>query len=628
MQNNDQMHPQDMRNLIVFALLAILLWVGYDHFIARPQAQAVREYVAKANEAAKNAPAQILDTAIVKPRLEAIADTPRVAIDTKTMNGSINLKGARLDDVQLKNYFKTVEKKEEVTTLSPARSPFPRYVETGWIGKNVSGLPDADTQWTVKGNDKLTPSAPVTLTHSAGGLTFEKKFTVDDESAFSIENRVTNNSGSKVTLYPYSLVTEHGQPEDFYGRGVVHEGPIGYIGEDLHELSYKGFKKKPEQSFDGSTGWIGLTGKYWLTAIVPPQGEEAKFRFIMSPAISEKTKDRYQSDITGAGRDIAAGETVSYKINVFSGVKKLKALEAYQEKWNIPHFDLAVDFGWFYFLTKPFFLAINFLYGLTGNFGIAIILFTCCLRIFVFPLANISYRSFAKLRMVSPEMYNLRHEYKDDKQKLQEELVKLYQKHNVNPMAGCLPVIVQIPIFFALYKVLSNTIEMRHAPFFGWIHDLSAKDPTSVFNLFGLLPFDPPTFLMIGAWPCMMLLAQLAQKSLSPPPDDPIQARLIAIMPWVTTYIMSGFASGLVIYWTVNSTLGVIQQMIIMKSMNVPIHLFSKDKMKEKLEKEIEEGPIVEPSLQILEGKIEDAIVPDGEPRLVSMPKPKKKKKK
>ncbi len=631
MHNPDKMHPQDMRNLILFAILAIGMWLGYDHFVAKPQAEAVRQSVINAKRIAESAPAEIRDTAIIKPRAEVVASTPRVKIDTKSLDGSINLVGGRLDDIELKDYYKTVEKKERVHTLSPARTPHPRYVETGWIAKDLPGLPDAQTKWSVKGdNTVLTPSTPVTLTYTApSGLVFEKIFTVDDEFAFSIENRISNDSGKSVTVYPFALVTEHGMPEDYMAQGVIHEGPIGYIGEELEERTYKDFKKKPEESLSAKTGWIGLTGKYWLTALAPAaQNEETKFRFVSSPAVDEKTKDRFQTDITGAGREVASGESAAYKVNIFSGAKKLKLLEKYEKQWAVPHFDLAVDFGWFYFLTKPFFLAINFLYGLTGNFGIAIIIFTCVLRIFVFPLANVSYRSFAKLRQVSPEMYNLRHQYKDDKPKLQEELVKLYQKHNVNPAAGCLPILVQIPIFFALYKVLSNTIEMRHAPFYGWIHDLSAKDPTSFVNLFGLLPFHAPHFLMIGAWPCFMLLAMIIQKNISPPPDDPIQARMVAIMPWFMTYVMSGFAAGLVIYWTVNNLLAVVQQVIIMRSMGVPVHLFSKDQDKKKLEKEIKEGPIVEPSLAILEEKIEDAITPDGEPKLLSKPKPKKKKKK
>lgn len=632
MQNRDQMHPQDMRNLIIFAVLSILMWLSYDYFVARPHAEAMRQAAASARAVAEaNAPAEILDTAIIKPRAEMIAETKRVKIEAKSVSGSINLKGGRLDDLQLKDYYKTVERKERVNVLSPARTPHPRYVETGWISATpIEGLPNGDSNWTVKGgNAELTPSTPVTLQYVAGGLTFEKTFTVDDEFGFSIENRVINNSGKDIALYPYALATEHGVPEDFLNQGVIHEGPIAYVGDKLEERKYSDFKKKLEESFTATEGWAGLTGKYWLTALAPAtQGTETtKFRFISSPAINDKTKDRYQVDLTGAQLTAASGKEIVSKVNVFSGVKKLSALQDYEKSWNIPHFDLAVDFGWFYFLTKPFFIALNFLYGLTGNFGIAIIIFTCVLRVLVFPLANTSYKSFAKMRMVSPEMYDIRHKYKDDKQKLQEELVKLYQKHNVNPMAGCLPIVVQIPIFFALYKVLSNTIEMRHAPFFGWIQDLSVMDPTTIFNLFGLIPWTPPLFLMIGAWPLMMMVAMIVQKNISPPPEDPIQAKIIAIMPYFMTFVMAKFASGLVIYWTINNILAIVQQCVIMKSMGVPIHLFSKDKDKAKLEKEIDEGPIVNPSLEMIEEKIEEAVH-EGEAKVVSMPKGKKKKKK
>lgn len=634
MQNRDSMHPEDMRNLIIFAVLSILMWLSYDYFVARPHAEAMRMAAERARAVAMaNAPAATAETAIVLPRAEMIDRTPRVKIEARDVSGSINLVGAQLDDVVLNHYYKTVEREEKVATLSPAKTPYPRYVESGWVthGSEEIALPDAKTVWSVKGDNRtLAPSRPVTLSYtSSQGLVFEKTFTIDDEFGFSIEDRVTNTMGKSVTLYPYAITTEHGTPEDFLNMGAVHEGPIAHTGDRLEERSYKDFKKKPMEGFAARGGWIGLTGKYWLTALAPEnQAEDLKFRFVMSPAVSDKTKDRYQADFTGPEKKIAAGETVSYKVRVFSGPKKLALLQKYQKDWSIPRFDLAVDFGWFYFLTKPFFLALNFLFQLTGNFGIAIIIFTCVLRVLVFPLANVSYRSFAALRKVSPEMYEIRHQYKDDKQKLQEELVKLYQKHNVNPMAGCLPIIVQIPIFFALYKVLSNTIEMRHAPFFGWIHDLSAMDPTTVFNLFGLIPWTPPHILMIGAWPIFMMIAMIVQKNISPPPEDPIQARLIAIMPYIMTFIMAKFASGLVIYWTINNILAIVQQVIIMRSMGVPVHLFQKDQDKIKLQKEIDQGPIVSPSLEMIEGEIEDAVTPDGEPKILSKPKPKKKKKK
>ncbi|PZQ49145.1 MAG: membrane protein insertase YidC [Micavibrio aeruginosavorus] len=632
MQQRDQMHPQDMRNLIIFAVLSIAMWLVYDHFVARPHAEQMRLAAARAKAVAiANAPTDILETAIVKPREEMIADNPRIKIETESVEGSINLTGARLDDFQLKNYYKTVEKKERVATLSPARTAFPRYVETGWVGPaGMTNLPNDETVWNIKGaNNVLTPSTPVTLSATLGGLTFEKIFSIDNDFGLTVENRVVNKTGREVTLYPYALATEHGQPEDFLNQNVIHEGPLGYFGDRLEERRYKDFKKKPQETFDAEQGWIGLTGKYWLTAVsFADQGaENMKFRFVSSPAVNDKTKDRYQTDITGAAKIIANGDEATSRIYVFSGAKKVKLLESYQKKWNAPHFELAVDFGWFWFLTKPFFFAINFLYQLIGNFGIAIIIFTCCLRVLVFPLANTSYRSFAKMRMVSPEMYNLRAQYKDDKQKLQEELVKLYQKHNVNPMAGCFPILIQIPIFFALYKVLSNTIEMRHAPFYGWIHDLSAMDPTTVFNLFGLIPWTPPHILMIGAWPLMMMVGMILQRNISPPPEDPIQAKLIQIMPYFMTFVMAKFAAGLVIYWTFNNLLAIIQQIVIMKSMGVPIHLFSKDKIQKDLEKEVSEGPMINPSLEMIEEEIEEAVH-DGEAKILSKPKPKKKKKK
>lgn len=623
------MHPQDMRNLILFAVFSIAMWLTYDHFIARPHALELQKTQAAVKAATMAAaPAEMLDTAIVKPRAEILGDTGRVVIDTPSLKGSINLVGARLDDLALKAYFKTVDKKDPVELLSPARTAYPRYVETGWVAKTaLVGLPNDKTQWSVLSGDKLTPQTPVTLSYTADGVRYEKIFSVDDDFGFSIENRITNISGAALTLHPYALVTEHGMPEDFGNMGVVHEGPIGYIDEKLHERNYKYFEKTPEDILSGKNGWIGLTGKYWLTALAPEAPEDTRFRFISSKAISEKTKTRYQTDITGAEHIIKTGDSLSYKLHVFSGPKKLDMLEKYEKQWGIPHFDLAVDFGWFYFLTKPFFLIINWLYGVVGNFGIAIILFTCILRVFIFPLANTSYKSFAKLRKVSPEMYEIRHKYKDDKVKLQQELVALYQRHNVNPMAGCLPIIVQIPIFFSLYKVLSNTIEMRHAPFFGWIQDLSVKDPTSITNAFGLLPWDAPNFLHVGIWPILMMLGMIVQKNLSPPPDDPIQARIMGLMPYMMTLIMSGFASGLVIYWTINNLLGIIQQMIIMRSMGVPIHLFSSDKDKKKLEQEIQEGPSVHPSLEMIEEEIEETL--EGlDRKTISKPKPKKKKKK
>ncbi len=627
MQNKDY-NPQDLRNLMIFIAASMLLWFAYDHFVMQPKAAAMKAaHQQQVTQFAQMTPAQV-DAQKEKPRADIITSSKRIAFDNGTVYGTINLTGARLDDLHLHNYFTTVEDKDNVLVLSPAGGPFPRYIEYGWVaqGEGIK-VPDANSVWQVKDTSKLTPETPVTVTWNNGqGLTFEKTFSLDKEYGFSVQQRVVNNSAASVTLFPFALVTEHGLPAEYFHRYIIHEGPVGYIGGELAERKYDDVKEKPQESFDASTGWIGITEKYWLAALVPPQDEAAKYRFIHTKANLPGAKDKYQTDIMGAGRTVAAGESADYTINSYVGAKKVATLESYGEKWGVSHFDLAVDFGIFYFLTRPFFFILNFLYGLVGNFGVAIILFTVMLRICVFPLANTSFKSFAKLRQVSPQMYELRETYKDDKQKLQQELVALYQREKVNPMAGCLPILVQIPIFFALFKVLSNTIEMRHAPFFGWIQDLSAPDPTSIFNLFGLIPWTPPQFLMIGIWPILMLLTMIVQRKLSPPPQDKTQAMVINLMPWMMTFILAGFASGLVIYWTFNNLLSVIQQYIIMRRMGVDVHLFSKDKENEKMEKAVMEGPSIHPEAELVEEQVEDAIFGDDDTKKASLKRVKKKK--
>ena len=632
MQNKDNMHPQDLRNLIVFMAVSLLLWLAYDNFILKPKMESVREAQKVAAQQAATVSKE--DMEADRPRIDVIAETARVTIDSPHLSGSINLIGARIDDLSFKDYFKTVEHKENVVLLAPSGTAHPRYIESGWVPATQDeavNLPDKETVWRISGANKtLTPGNPVAVSWNNGqGLVFQRTYELDDDFGLTITQSITNKSGKAVTLLPYSLVAQQGIPENFQGRYVVHEGPVGYIGGELVERSYKDMAKKPREVYEGDTGWIGITDKYWIAALVPDEKEKTTYRFAYAPAKTPKGKERYQTDMTGPARAIASGATAEYSARLFAGVKKIEILEQYQKEWNIPHFDLAVDFGIYYFLTRPFFFVINLFYNWVGNFGLAIIMFTVCLRICVFPLANTSFKSFAKLRKVSPQMYELRETYKDDKQKLQEELVKLYQKEKVNPMAGCLPILVQIPIFFALYKVLSNTIEMRQAPFFGWIQDLSAPDPTTIFNLFGLIHWDPPRMLMIGAWPCFMLVSMLIQKTLNPPPQDKTQAQMMAAMPWVMTYVLAQFASGLVIYWTFNNLLSTIQQYIIMKSMGVEPHIFKKDKAEEKLEEAVEKGPAVHPSLEMIEDKVEEALFGDEPtPPDITPPKPKKKKKK
>lgn len=626
MQNNDKMHPEDMRNLLIFGALSIILWLSYDHFILKPKiekmkaAQVVAEAVSQENF--QN------DDLLELPRGEVISNaSKRIRIDNELVSGSINLMGGRLDDLTLKNYFETTAREKNISMLSPTKTAHPRFIEYGWVSQNNNiKMPSKDSQWQASGI--LTSTSPVTLSWNNGqGLTFKRTVSLNEDYGFSVRQSVANNSTKPVTLFPYALVTQKGFPEGFEGRWIVHEGPISYADSKLYDPSYKKLAKEPKYEAKANDGWIGLVDKYWLTAIVPAETEEMTFRINYNSSTIEKVKDHYQVDIMGQGRQIASGETEEFKTKLFVGAKKLNLLGKYEKEWNVKHFDLAVDFGLFYFLTRPFFAVINFFYGLVGNFGVAIIMFTVVLRLAVFPLANTSFRSFARMKEIGPQMTELREKYSDDKQAMQQELVKLYQKEKVNPMAGCLPILIQIPIFFSLFKVLSNTIEMRQAPFFGWIQDLSMPDPTSVFNLFGVMPFDVPSFLMIGAWPCMMLVTMIIQRQLSPPPPDKMQAQMIALMPWFMTFILAKFAAGLVIYWTFNNLFSVIQQYVIMRSMGVEIHFFEKLKKGSDEEKISEAKLTLEEKKEFLKEEVEEMMeAVDGQkPPVVSKPKPKKK---
>ncbi|MEM9469007.1 MAG: membrane protein insertase YidC [Pseudomonadota bacterium] len=626
MNQNDKMHPDDMRNLLIFGALSIVLWLSYDHFILKPKiekmraAQVVAEKVSQAN---------VTDDDLREiPREDSISKGARVTIDNPAVSGSIQLQGARFDDLILKNYFNTIEKESNKVMLSPAQTKHPRYIEYGWVSQDKSiKTPDNNSLWRASGT--LSEDSDLVLSWNNGqGLTFKRTISLNEDFGFTVSQEVQNQSGKAVTLFPYALVTQRGLPDDFEGRWIVHEGPTSYVGGELYDPDYKKLEKEPSHEAAAEEGWIGFVDKYWLTAIVPAQDEETTFRLQNIKSTLPNVKRRYQIDTMGSGRVVEPGQTINYESHLFVGAKKLNLLEKYEKEWNVSHFDLAVDFGLFYFLTRPFFAVLNFFFGLVGNFGVAIILFTVMLRIFLFPLANTSFKSFARMKQIGPQMQELRESYADDKQAMQQELVKLYQREKVNPMAGCLPILIQIPIFFSLFKVLSNTIEMRHAPFFGWIQDLSAPDPTSVFNLFGLIPWQPPGFMMIGAWACLMLVTMIVQRQLSPPPPDKLQARMIAFMPWMMTFILAGFAAGLVIYWTFNNLLSVIQQYVIMRRMGVEVHFFNKKKQIEQAEKEAEEAK--QKAKDSIQAK-KDALVEElkdkkeTQPKAVSKPKPKKK---
>ncbi len=628
-KNKDQMHPQDMRNLFIFFAAAALLYFAYDAFILKPQSAALQAQVQAQKElaAAVNSEVGIVkDTPVeLRDRKEIIAETGgRIEFDNGEVFGTLSLQGGSLDDVSLHEYFKTLEDKENVNVLSPRGSKFSRTVEYGWISNDNIRAPNGKTQWQVLGtNTKLTQTTPVTLYWDNGqGLIFERKLELDEHYMFKITQRVTNNSETAATLYPYGLLAQKGVPPDYQATWISHEGPIGFIGEELFTDGYKAMRKQPKQSFTAAQGWLGFTDKYWLSAFIPPQGQNVKYSYTYAGDQKDPANTGlYQADFLGDAIAVPVGGSAEVETHLFVGAKEVLKLEDYQKALDIPKFDLAVDFGWFWFMTKPFFFALHYLGLLVGNMGVAIIILTIILRGLTFPLTNISYRSFAKMKKVGPQVAALREKYGDDKQGMQQELIKMYQKEQVNPMSGCFPIILQIPIFFALYKTFFVTIEIRHAPFFGWIHDLSAPDPTSIFNLFGLIPWNPPAILIIGVWPCMMLLAMVIQKKLNPPPQDPIQRDIANYMPFLFAFIMSKFAAGLVVYWTFSAFIGILQQMFIMKSLNVPIHLFG-----EKDDPPPTEG--VHPLAEMAEQEIEHALFDDEPAKPISAPKPKKSKKK
>lgn len=634
MNNKDAMHPEDLRNLIIFAVLSLCIWFFYETYVLKPKEDALKN--------ARKARAELLlknpEVMEFKPvaREEALVSTrdQRLVFDNGQIKGSISLKGGQFDDLTLAEYYTTLEKKENVDLLSPTSTDRSRYMNYGWVAGDKSlALPDENTQWQVRGEAKLSKGGKTVLYWDNGqGLVFEREISLDDHFVFQIVQRVRNNTGKHVSLHPYALISQTGVPHDNHNTWVMHEGPVGYFDGLLVQTAFQTMASSEMPPTAAKTGWIGVSDKYWLTALIPSQGQESKFRFKYVPSPLKHDLNRYQTDFTGAAVEIAPGQAEESSYHFYAGAKKVLLLEEYEQKLGVRNLNLAVDFGWFWFFTYPFFLALHYLGLWVGNMGVAIIIMTIIIRGAVFPLTNFSYRSFAKMKVVAPRIAELREQYGDDKEKLQASIVELYQKEGVNPMSGCLPILIQIPIFFAFYKMIFITIEIRQAPFFGWIQDLSAKDPTSVFNLFGLLPYDVPSFLTVGVWPCLMMICMLIQKQLNPPPQDKMQRDMMRFFPFFITFVMAGFASGLVIYWTLSALIGIIQQMIIMRSMGVPIYLFEKDKFAEQAEKQLDQGPSVHPLIEMAENEVEGALFgsssDDTTPPDVTPLKPKKKKKK
>src|SRR5271166_3462031 len=502
------------------------------------------------------APAQAAAT-----REAAIAEQPRVKIDTPRLHGSIDLDGGRLDDLTLATYHETIDPKSpDVVLLSPSGTENPYLAEFGWVAATPGvKVPEPQTRWTASGGP-LTPANPVTLTWDNGqGLVFTRTLSVDKNYMFTVRDSVRNSGSDPVKLLPYGLISRTGTPH-VAGYYILFEGLIGYLGGSLQEVKYSSLAPDKPLDYGSSGGWLGFTDKYWLTALIPPQSDALKARFTHT---IDGGVDRYQTDYLGPEVTIAPEGTSESSARFFAGAKEVNLLDAY-EAAGIPLFDHAIDFGWFYFLTKPIFLTLQFFDKLLGNFGLAILLLTLCAKLLFFPLANKSYNAMSKMKLLQPEIQKLRERFPDDKARQQQEMMALYKRVGANPLAGCLPIVIQIPVFFSLYKVLFVTIEMRHAPFFGWIHDLSSPDPTSFANLFGLLPFTPPLILMIGAWPLLMGLTMFLQQKLNPQPVDPVQARMFMFLPIVFTYMLASFPAGLVIYWAWNNLLSIGQQWTIM----------------------------------------------------------------
>ena len=579
----------EQKNLILAIVASLAILLGYEYFIAQPQRDSVAQQQAAQQQLAQSSetipstapggavpllgqPGEGAKTAGLT-REAAIAG-PRVSIETPTIRGSISLKGGRIDDVVLTQYRETIDPTSpEIVMFSPNGAPQPYFADFGWTGAETSLLlPSADSLWQAD-RTRLTPDQPVTLTWDNGqGLLFKRIYKVDENYMFTVSQSVENNSSQAISISPYGLVSRTGTPET-RGFYILHEGMIGVFDEKLKEVKYSKLEDDGTVSAESLGGWMGITDKYWMATLIPDQTSTVNARFVASKSGG---KQKYQADYLYGALTIPAGGATEVTNRLFAGAKQVNLIDGYAEEYSIPRFDRAVDFGWFYFLTKPIFVALHWLNSVVGNFGISILILTVFIKALFFPLANKSYKSMAKMRKLQPQMLVLREQFGDDKQRLNQEMMALYKKEGANPVSGCLPVVVQIPVFFSLYKVLFVTIEMRQAPFFGWIQDLSAPDPTSIINLFGLLPFTVPdlgplNLINLGVWPLLMGISMFVQQRLNPQPTDEIQAKVFMFMPIIFTFLLANFPAGLVIYWTWNNTLSVLQQATIMKRQGVPI---------------------------------------------------------
>jgi YidC/Oxa1 family membrane protein insertase len=593
----------DQKNLILAIVLSALVLLVWQYFVGMPQMERQRQ---QAQDQARQQQTQQVTpdgrpqpqatptpgappTAPTAPgvvpgqpqtREAAVGAAPRVPIDTARLSGSVSLRGGRIDDLALNDYRVTVDRKSPpVVLLAPSGSPSPFYAEFGWVagGGAPVRVPVPDTVWEREGQGPLAVDRPVTLTWDNGeGLTFRRTIAVDDKYLFTVRDEVQNTGAAAVTLHPYALVSRHGAPPTL-GYFILHEGLVGVLNGKLEEVTYSDAEKRKVINYDTTNAWLGITDKYWAATLLPDTDAHLRARFTSGMLGQQRT---YQADYLLDAQTIQPGGTGAANARLFAGAKEVSIVDGYERQLGLNRFELLIDWGWFYFVTKPMFFVIDWLFRLVGNFGVAILLVTVLIKLVFFPLANKSYASMAKMKVVQPQLMAIRDRYADDKVKQQQAMMELYKKEKINPISGCLPILIQIPVFFALYKVLFVSIEMRHAPFFGWIRDLSAPDPTTIFNLFGLLPWDPSVipvvgpFLMIGVWPLIMGVTMWVQMKMNPTPPDPTQKMLFDWMPVIFTIMLAGFASGLVIYWAWNNFLSVLQQGVIMRRHGAKIELF------------------------------------------------------
>ena len=549
----------DTRNVIAAISLSAAVIILYSLFFAPPPLP--KENLAEKKRIEQNTDAPSLDqkeniTEI--SREEALSQSKRIRFENQSIVGSISLKGAAIDDLTFKEYNVSLDNDSKVKLLAPRNTKDGYYIESGFIttDKNIN-IPNADSIWSISGNKKLTSQSPIKLSWSNNqGITFEKEISLDDKFLFTIKQRVVNSSDKTYDFYSYGQIIRNKIPEisNFY---ILHEGLLATLDDELIEEDYDDIQEE-KFSKTSKKGWLGISDKFWITSLIPPSGKEFKTTF--------DYKNKFRANfVTTEPIELKNNSTIEDRMQVIVAAKRVEVIDGYAKSLKIDKFDLAIDWGILYFITKPLFHGIDYFFKLLGNYGLAIIAITFCIRLAFFPLANFSFKSMAKMKALQPEMARLKDLHKSDKMKLQQEMMALYKKEKVNPMSGCLPILVQIPVFFALYKVLFVTIEMRQMPFFGWIQDLSERDPTSLFNLFGLLPYDVPSFLMIGAWPIAMGVSMFVQQKLNPAPTDPMQAKIFMFFPLFLTVILAPFPAGLVIYWTVNNILTMAQQIFIMK---------------------------------------------------------------